>query len=220
MTEKLTTTPDPDKAVALAVAATTPETFDFAAAVLDRSYPEVDVPVYLDERRVQRMLAIERDIKELENKISRTDNPGVEQAEQLDALTTEYDEIVDALRSQRYLVRIKGISPERTIELENATFEAFPKEFENTTHPMTGATIRTEVENDARGELFATLLRQAHIVSVTAPNGAVDDNFEDVEKVKATWSRLPLVARAKIDQAINESTIAVDYYRALVDEVF
>jgi len=220
MTEKLTTTPDVDKAAALAIAATTPETFDFAAAVLDRSYPEVDVPVYLDERKVQRMLALDKERQELETKISRASNPGVEQAEALDAMTTEYDEIVDSLRGERYLVRIKGISPERTMELEDAAFEQFPKEFEDTTHPMTGAVIRTEVENDKRGELFATLLRQAHIISVTAPNGAVDTNFSDIEKVKATWARLPLVARAKIDQAINESTIAVDYYRQLVDEVF
>jgi hypothetical protein len=220
MTEKLTTDPDVEKAVASAAAATTPETFDFAAAVLDRSYPEVDVPVYLDEKKVQRMLAIDKERKELEIRISRTANPGVDQANQLDALSTEYDELVDALRSKRYLVRIKGISPERTIELEKETFEAFPKEFEETTHPLSGAIVKTEKESEERGELFAVLLRQAHIISVTAPNGAVDTNFDDIEKVKATWARLPLVARAKIDQAINESTIAVDYYRELVDEVF
>lgn len=220
MAEKLDTTPDAEKAAALAAAAVTPETFDFANAVMDRSYPEIDVPVYLDERKIQRMLAIDAERKELENRIARTANPGVEHANLLEKLSDEYDEIVDSLKGQRYIVKIKGISPEETIALETESLEKFPVEYEEVTHPATGAVIKTEVESSERGELFAMLLRRAHIVSVTAPNGAVDSDFDDIEKVKYTWTHLPYVARAKVDQAINESTIAVDFYRSLVDEVF
>jgi len=220
MSEKLDATPDVAKAQEAAKAATTPETFDFAAAVLDRSYPEDDVAVYLDEKRIKRLLEVEAERDALEVRIAKSKKPGIDWANKLDELTKEYDALVDSLRSQRYTVKIKGISPEDSIELEEKAYEAFPREYEEVPHTVTGHLVKTEKPSDKRDEHFAALIRQAHIVSITAPNGAVDTNFSDVEKVKAVWQRLPLVARAKLDQAINEATITVDFYRELVDEVF
>lgn len=220
MSEELNASPDVEKAHAAAKAATTPETFDFAAAVLDRSYPEDDVAVYLDEKSIQSLLAVEQERNVLESRIAQSKNPSVEWANKLEELSDKYDALVDSLRSQRYLVKIRGISPEDSLKLEEQAFEAFPREYEDIPHPATGNPVKTEKEVPARDEHFASLIRQAHIVSITAPNGAIDSDFGDVEKVKSIWQRLPLVARAKLDQAINEATITVDFYRELVDEVF
>lgn len=240
MTDELDATPDIQKALAAAQAATTPETFDFAETVLGRSYPEFDVPVYLDEKSIQKLIETERKRSELTQRLGATPieiadptelgedgfplmtkNPAaVKLAEELEYLDLEYDELVQRLKDQRYLVRITGIAPEESIRIQDASYEAYPKEFEESEHPLSGAKIKTEKENDARDTLYAALLRQAHIVSITAPNGAKDNSFTDIEKVIVTFQRLPLVARAKIDQAINESTIAVDFYDELADEVF
>lgn len=220
MTEPTTISPDVQKAHDLAVAATQPETFDFAAAVLDRSYPEVTVPVYLDERSIQKMLEVDRERKALELRIARSSAPQVEHANKLEELDNKFTELVDTLKGQEYVVHIKGIAPERTVELEEETYEKYPREFEEIAHPITGAMVKTEKDIPERNEYWALRIRSEHIVSVTAPNGAVDSDFSDIEKMRATWARLPLVARNKIDEAINEATIAVDFYRELVDEVF
>lgn len=220
MTDELTTSPNVQKAVDAATAAVAPDTFDFAAAIMDRSYPEFEVPVYLDEKLVQHLLRVEEDREELYTTIANSKEPSVEQAQRLEEIEEEFEAVREQLRAQKYTVQIRGISPEAVDILDKQAQEEYPKQFEETTHAMTGATVRTEIPEPKREELLSTLLRQAHLVSVTAPNGAVDRDFSDIEKVKAMFARLPLVARVKIDQAINESTIAVDFYRELTDEVF
>lgn len=205
---------------AIAQAATTQETFDFAEAVLDRSYPEIQVPVYLDEKSVKQLVDIQSEREVLFQRIAAAKDPLPTWAEQLKALDTKHEALVDSLKSQQYTVFIRGIAPEQQIELENKSIEKFPKEYRETVTPITGAPVRTEIESEERDEEFVTLLRQAHLVSVTNPQGAVDSDFSNIEKVRTLFARLPLVARIKIDTAIQESTVAVDFYRELVDEVF
>jgi hypothetical protein len=87
-------------------------------------------------------------------------------------------------------------------------------------NPITGQPIKTPIDNEDRDELITMLYRQAHLVSITSPKGEVDEDFVDIEKVRVMFARLPFVARAKVDQAIQKATIAVDFYRELTDEVF
>lgn len=205
---------------AAAEAALTPTTFNFAEAVLDRSYPEFSVPVYLNELAVQKMVTTSEARFELETRIARSNNPGVDLAVKLEELQGNYEQAVDALKADEYTVVVRGISPEASIKLDDLSYEAFPKEFEESTSPITGQVTKNEIPSDDRDEEFVLLLRQAHLVSVTAPNGAVDTDWSDKEKVRAMFARLPLMARAKIDEAIQGCTIAVDFYRQLADEVF
>ena len=211
-----------ETAKAAAEAATTPTTFNFAEAVLDRSYPTIEVPVYLNENAIQRWMTAIREQDALELRLANTkaDSHTVEQADKLAAVDEEINRLADELRSERFTVTIRGISPEKQQELEDKSFEEFPREFEDSVHPLSGAVLKTEKESAERQQYFATLLRQAHLVSVTAPNGAKDEDFADLEKVRLTWANLPLLARAKVDEAINESTITVDFYREIADEVF
>lgn len=211
-----------ETAKAAAEAATTPTTFNFAEAVLDRSYPTIEVPVYLNEKSIQRWINAVREQSNLEIRLANTnkDKHTVEQADKLAKTDEEITALAEELRGERYIVTIRGISPEKQQDLEDKSFEEFPRVFEDAVHPISGAVIKTEQESPERQAYFATLLRQAHLVSVTAPNGATDTDFADLEKVRVTWANLPLLARAKVDEAINESTITVDFYREIADEVF
>lgn len=205
-------------------AALTPTTFDFALAVQDREYPEITVPVYLNERKAQQLVDVTDRMLELDQRVSRlsTEAP-VELAQRLAALQDEHDALVEELKAEEYIILVRGIAPEDSQTIEDETYEVFPREFNETQHPITGQVVRTEIESEERDELFATRLRQAHIVSVTAPNGAVDTDFKgeaNIEKMRLTFSRLPIVARVKLDAAINASKVSVDYYRELADEVF
>lgn len=205
---------------ALVEANTKPETFDFAAAVLDRSYPEISVPIYLDEKNIKALIDITEQRNELMTRIANTQNPDVSWAERLAEIDARHDELIASLKAQEYTVNIRGVAPEQQLELEERSYIKHPAEYQESVSPITGVAVRTEIANDDRDAEFATLIRQAHLVSVVSPTGAVDADFSDIEKVRALFSRLPLLARLKIDTAINEATLTVDYYRELVDEVF
>lgn len=210
-------------AIELATEATKPETFNFAEAILDRNYPEIKVPVYLDEKRVQVLVDLMRERGPLEEKAARSNKPPVEVAKRLGEIEELVNTITEELKASEYTVEIKGIAPEDHEDLILKARESFPVEYIEKPNPITGATVKTEVENEQRDDYLAALIRQAHLVSVTAPNGAVDADFkgdENIAKVKKTFARLPWIARYKIDEAIKEATIAVDFYREIADEVF
>lgn len=208
-------------AKAAAEAATTKETFNFVEAVLDRSYPEFKVPVYINEALIQSFIEAKREVAALELSIARSKTkPGVEVADALGEAQDRVDKINDQLAKEQYTFTIRGIAPEDSIKLEEKAFELQPVTYEDSVHPISGATIKTEVPNKHRDETHATLIRQAHLVSIEAPNGAIDTDFADLEKVRVLWARLPALARTKVDEAINESTISVDFYREIVTEVF
>jgi len=207
------------------VEALTPETFDFAQAVLDRDYPEIQVPVYLNEKKVQQLIDLLRERQELEIRASKTGGTKapVDLAKRLGEIEKEHEKLTKELKAEEYIVSLKGIAPEDHDALHEAAKEIFPEEYTESTNPITGATIKTVIDSDERDEYLVATIRQAHLVSVTAPNGAVDADFKgeaNIAKVKRTFARLPYIARFKIDEAIKEANIAVDFYRELADEVF
>lgn len=195
--------------------------FSFAQAVLDRAYPSVKVPVYLDEATSKELADLIVERAELEDRVARagTGPLAAENAAKLEAMQGKIDVVRQRLREEEYVVTVQGISTERVEQLQKQAEEAFPTEYEESVSPITGATTRTEKTNEEKTKYLTTLLRHAHIVSITAPDGAVSDPMT-VEEMAATWARLPLVARAKIDEAINATSVSVDFYRELVDEVF
>lgn len=205
----------------LAQSATQRGTFSFAQAVQDRNYPEVDVPVYLDEKLVQRLVDLNAELAEIDFDSSAMDRVPVEVADKYNAARDARDEVLDALRASKYTVHVKGISPERTEELENQSYEIVPKDIEETINPITGQIVKIERPSEDRDAVFSSLLRLEHIQWIEDPAGNRDDSIvNNLEALAATWKRLPLVARVKIDEAITDTTIAVDFYRDLVDEVF
>lgn len=197
------------------------ETFSFVDAVNDRAYPETDVAVLLNERGAQRIVEIRKELEALDFDIAREKNAAVQDgfSKEKDKLVEELDALVTQLRAETYTVKVRGISTERVEELQKQALEAFPIEYDESTSPITGATVKTEIPNDKRGRYFTTLVRHAHIVSITAPDGAVAEDM-GIEQLGDTWAKLPIAARDRIDQAINDCTLATDYYLDLVDEVF
>ncbi len=209
-----------DEAKAAAEAAVDPGTFDFAATVVDRAYPEFNVPLYLDERDISEYLEAKLDIVNLEKRVLQGQEQDAERAQALLDADAKLEAVIERLKGKQYVVRVKGISTDLQQKLLKEAYEKFPAEYDEFTNPMSGVVTRTEKENEERDEYFTARLRQEHLVSVTAPNGAKDEAFEDFGKVKTIFAQLPPMGRYKIDEAINKSSIAVDYYNLLTDEVF
>lgn len=207
----------------LAKAATARDKFSFAQTVLDRAYPEIEVPVYLDESASKKFVDIIIERAELESKISKrsvgSPEMAAEMANKLQAIEEKLDATREELKSQEYRVTVRGISRERVEALQKQAEEQFPTQYEEAVSPITGAVSRNELPNEDKDRYFMALLRHAHIVSIVAPDGAVAEPMS-VDELAATWARMPLVACAKIDEAINDSAVAADFYRELVDEVF
>ena len=197
------------------------ETFNFAETVLDRAYPEEQVAIILNERAAQRVIQLRKQIEQFDLEIGAEKNAKVQEAlaKQQSELVAEMEQATAELRGQTYTVHVQGVSTEKIEELQQAALEAFPVEYTESVSPITGAVVKTEVPNEKRGRYFTTLVRHAHIRSITAPDGAVAGNMT-VEEMGATWARMPAAARDRIDQAINDCTLATDIYLELVDEVF
>ena len=200
------------------------EKFSFAAAVNDRAYPEIDVPIYLDEAAARDFLTLQKEREAIDAKMIKANalgqgGPATDAANKAAELEAQIDALRERLNDSKVVVRVKGVAPSETDELRKQAFESFPVEYDEAVSPITGAVTKTEKPNDKRDSYYASLIRHAHIISVTAPDGAVDDDFT-VDELAATWAKLPIVARVKIDDAINETVVAVDFYRDLVDPVF
>jgi hypothetical protein len=213
-----------DQAKTAAESAVARERFNFALAVQDRAYPEIQVPIYLDEAAAREYISLSQQREAIEAKIIKATAQGAGKvAEPLAEEAARLEERIDAIRARLedsgLVVTVRGISGECVEELRLAAYEAFPVEHEEHVSPITGVTTKTEKPQPKRDEYFATLSRHAHIVKVVAPDGAVDDGFS-VDEFAATWVKLPIVARVKLDEAINETVVAVDYYKELVNPVF
>jgi hypothetical protein len=213
-----------ENAQEMAQAAIKRERFSFADAVQDRGYPEVDVPIYLDEAAAHEYVSLQRERAPLEAKMiaasaQKRETEATRVAEELAKIEERIDAIREELVKSQITVKIKGVAPWRMDALQKDAFEKFPQEYTETVSPITGAKTKEEVPCPERELYFANCVRHAHIVSVTAPDGAVDDNFT-VEDIAGIWSHLPIVARVKIEDALNDTVVATDYYAELVNPVF
>ena len=213
-----------ERAQEMAKTAITREKFSFAAAVNDRAYPEIDVPIYLDEAAAREFVTLQKEREVLDAKMIKADALGQGKvASSAATAVAELEEKIDAVRDlldrSRVVVRVRGVAPSDTDALRTEAFQAFPVEYDEVVSPITGAVTKTEKPNPERDSYYAALIRHAHIVSVTAPDGAEDSGFS-VDELTATWSKLPIVARVKIDDAINDTVVSVDFYRDMVSPVF
>lgn len=208
-----------NKAVAKVKENLTPATFDFLEAVNDRSYPEDDVIIFLDDQKIKEYIDLYNRRAMVEAKFAKAPK-SVKLAEEHAALDDEYNALVEKLQDSKYIVKIRGIAPDANQKLEDKALEEFPTEYDEVVSPITAVVTKTEKPNPKFQAYYATLLRQAHLVSVTAPNGAVDADWESSDKVAAMMGKLPFLARTRVDEAINEATITADFYQVLVDPVF
>lgn len=142
-----------------------PGTFNLVERLVGRNMPKDAVAVYFDENtgyereRVEFLLSQETDkdkVKELEAKLK-----------ELDA----------ELDKSKYTFHMTGISHKTYDEIIDRIREAYPTEYEESIHPITGQKLKAEVPSELRDELYNTLLLTACVESVEDPDGAI---FDDV----------------------------------------
>lgn len=192
--------------------------FDFLAAVTDRAYPTIDVPVYLDEVKVQELIKLDDAIAELDDKAKESYSAKDFLADQ-GKLISRRDELKEELNAGAYHFIVQGISQERLNQIEEEVEGAFPTEYEEIESPITGAKSRVAQDNPKRDEFNVNLTRYSYIKAIRDSQGNEADSM-DISQFVLMWNRLPLLSRVKVDIAIQEATIATDFYKQLADEVF
>lgn len=165
-------------------------TFDLAAALLGRGYPEIEVPFFLDEAAALELARAERELTRLAL-LGRTDEH--------DALEKTVDQLRAALRSQQYTYHLKGIPNKTRRDILAKAFEKYPRQKN---------LLGMEEDNDDRDGYFTSLLWQAMTVKITAPDGAVQVN-PSLEAIEQFRDFAPTATLDAIGAGIQELTTGV-----------
>lgn len=137
-----------------------PGTFNLVERLMGRNMPKDDVVVYFDEQsgyereKVAFALSQETDeakVKELNDKL---------------------DELDATLAESKYTFHMTGISHKTYDEIIDKTREAYPAEYEESIHPITGQKVKAELPSEEREQLYNTLFLTACVESVEDPEGA------------------------------------------------
>lgn len=175
-------------------------TFDLGAILAGRSFPEIEVPFYLDEVAALKLSRRERLLNQY---------IALAKTEEADKLQLEIDELKKSIRDSRYVYHLRGISNKARQDLMKKAVEKFPRERDF---------LGTEVENEERDELFTVLLWHALTAKIEGPDGAtqIGLSLEDIENFRAL---LPHAAVTAIQAGVNElSTGAKAGFEAAVQD--
>lgn len=162
--------------------------FDLGAILQGRSFPELEVPFYLDEAAALKLSRRERLVNRLD--LLGKEDEAKEMAEEIESLK-------QAIKDSRYVYYLRGISNKARQDLLKKATDQFPKERDF---------LGNVQENDERDELFTALLWHAMSIKIEAPDGSVqlDPSYEQVQSFREL---LPTSALSAIQDGINELTM-------------
>lgn len=161
-----------------------PKTFDLIGVLSGRDYPELEVPVYFNER-----LGFE--IHRVQKKIAEAEVRGDSKA--LEALDAELNGLVKQAESEKFVVTLQGI-PEKVYR---SIIEKVNEDFPNETD-----ILGREKSNPKGDAAFTRNLWQAYIRTVTSPDGS--QNHVGEAEVDALIANAPAVTQEAITKGISE----------------
>lgn len=162
-----------------------PRSFDLAAVLSGRSYPEVEAPFYLDEVAALKLARRERLLNRLE--LLRDEEKAKEVAADVAALK-------QSVRDSRYVCHLRGIPSKLRQDLLKKATEKYPNERDF---------LGQVQENDDRDELYTNLLWHAMIERIESPDGAVQAGLT-LEQVESIRGSLPHSALVAIQEGVSE----------------
>lgn len=162
------------------------KTFDLAAVLAGRDYPELEVKVYFDEKLGFTINRIRQAIGEAERR--GEDGTAAD-------LQKELDSLVAKVKDAEYTVHLRGIDE----SVKKGILASIRKDF-----PPKRDLLGREEENFEADEAYTRKLWAAVIVKVVDPTGAVSLMSEELAKV--LQDKAPKSAQIEINRGINELT--------------
>lgn len=159
-----------------------PKTFDLSAALAGRTFPEIVVPVFLDE-------AVQFELYQLDRKIARATNAEVQDLEK------EREDLLAMFKEFSLKVTVKGVPRHLRKSTLDKILEEYPEERD--------AFGRVK-PNTAGDDAFATASWLLHVVQITGPDGSVlHPSEDDIINFRNT---APDSAITAVEKAIRELT--------------
>lgn len=161
-----------------------PKTFDLIGVLSGRDYPELEVPVYFNEKLGFSIQQMREMLKSLEM-LGKDD--------EYQRVHAELEGLVERVASEKFIVTLQGI-PEKVYR---SIIEKVNEDFPNETD-----ILGREKSNPKGDAAFTRSLWQAYIRTVTAPDGRQSHVGE--AEVDALIANAPAVAQEAITRGISE----------------
>ena len=201
--------------------AKSPKNFNIVNVLLERSYPKTKTTVYLDEQSAYDASVLKEELGQIEDSL-RGREPSKEQAERIEKLTGEIENLLEKIQESGYVFHINGISEGKRLELFNEAVKKYPVEYEkpNELSILTGQSgEKVEKESPERDQLFTDFLWREQIEMIEDPEGSVHKELTYTD-IKTIRSSLPLSALAQINTAIEKIRTATAVFMMETGEDF
>lgn len=199
-----------------------PGTFNIVDVVKGRSYPTDTVDVFIDENVAFQASELDAAIV----KISETMDKKNLDKKTLDGFLKKREEILDRkeklveeMGGTRYVFHLTGVSEGKRQDLYDKAVEKYAVEYEKNRNAFTGETEKVELENVERDRYFTSLLWEASVVKIVAPDGdeQTSINYEEALELRRS---LPLASASAITEAIEKMRAATAIFMISVNEDF
>lgn len=158
------------------------KTFDLAAALSGRTFPEIVVPVFFDE-------ALQFELNRLDKEIAKT------LGEEADELSKNREELLEKFKAAVIKVRVKG-TPRH---IRKATLDKVLED-----HPQEYTPFGVPKPNPEGDEAYANATWALHVVEITGPDGSTLVPSE--ADIHAFRNQAPDAAIVAVERAIQELT--------------
>jgi hypothetical protein len=204
-------------------AAKAPGKFNIVDAVRNRAYPVDQVEVFIDEGVAYRAAELDGAISKISESLDKKKDLVKKEIDEItkrrDEIFDEKEKLVQEMGGTRYVFHVTGISEGARQDLFDKAVEKYPIKQEKNRNPFTGELEKTEVEDINRDRFFTSLLWQAHISKIVAPDGSEQDGITLDEATELRRS-LPLASITKITEAIEKMRAATAIFMMSVNEDF
>lgn len=199
-----------------------PGTFNIVDVVKGRSYPTDTVDVFIDENVAFQASELDAAIV----KISETMDKKNLDKKTLDGFLKKREEILDRkeklveeMGGTRYVFHLTGVSEGKRQDLYDKAVEKYAVEYEKNRNAFTGEAEKVELENVERDRYFTSLLWEASVVKIVAPDGdeQTSINYEEALELRRS---LPLASASAITEAIEKMRAATAIFMVSVNEDF
>ena len=199
-------------------AAKAPGTFSIIDVLQERSYPETQTVIHLDEQAAYLASVVGEEIDELDKKIGRS-APTSAQSKKMEELVEKKQELVEKLQKSSYTFHLMGMNEGKRESLWSEAKKKYPIQYNQIPELTTGKMTKEEKESPERDDFFTNLLWQNHIIKIVDPNGNEQSGLSFTE-VREMRNIMPIAATSKINQAIEKMRIASAVFMFETNEDF
>ena len=184
-----------------------PNVFSFSEVLQGRGYPRDEVTVFLDEQTAHTIAKLE------------TQAAGMDSGEKFDAVTKQVSVLRKKLAATAYTFKLTGISQDMKETVLKSAQEKFPTKYDSNKNFLTGGIDRTEKPNPERDRYFSSVLYQAHVEQIVAPDGAVN-TAPDSETMDDFLRKAPESQVMRFLDAVHGLQVTAATFEAATNEDF